>query len=76
MNEHWKLAPTSCRDGSAYAWMKGRPSGAWEMVGCVCHHNPPVDAMIWPCSDCSVLGPQEDYAEVREYLAEQTARWR
>ena len=32
-----KVEPTSCSCGGNYAWLKQRPSGAWEMVGCVCH---------------------------------------
>lgn len=29
----WVIVPCSCRSG--YAWMKPRPSGAQEMVGCI-----------------------------------------
>lgn len=36
----WKIEPTSCTCGGNYAWLKPRPSGAYEMVGCVCHNNP------------------------------------
>ncbi len=33
----WKIEPTSCSCGGRYAWLKPRPSGAYEMVGCICH---------------------------------------
>lgn len=36
----WQKWPTSCRCGADTAWLKPRPSGAMEMVGCVCHHTP------------------------------------
>ena len=35
------IVRASCHCGGDYAWMKQRPSGAWEMAGCVCH-NPAV----------------------------------
>lgn len=37
---NYRIEPTSCRCGGSYAWLKERPSGAWEMVGCICHHLP------------------------------------
>jgi hypothetical protein len=36
-----KIVRASCHCGGSYAWMHQRPSGAWEMKGCVCH-NPAV----------------------------------
>lgn len=39
----WKIALTSCKCGGRYAWLKPRnllkprKSGAFEMVGCICH---------------------------------------
>ena len=36
-----KIVAASCGCGGSYAWMHERPSGAWEMKGCVCH-NPAV----------------------------------
>ena len=36
----YMVAPTSCRCGGSYAWLKKLPSGAYEMIGCVCHHTP------------------------------------
>ena len=36
----WIVKPTSCMCGGNWAWLKPRPSGAHEMYGCVCHHNP------------------------------------
>lgn len=36
----YKIEPTSCRCGGNFAWLAERDSGAWEMVGCVCHHVP------------------------------------
>jgi hypothetical protein len=38
----------SCRCGGAWAWMERRPSGAWEMKGCICHHPIPANAKIVP----------------------------
>ena len=32
------ISRTSCHCGGDYAWMRQRLSGAWEMVGCVCHN--------------------------------------
>ena len=32
-----RIEPTSCRCGGSYAWLGERPSGAWQMIGCVCH---------------------------------------
>lgn len=40
MTERWRIVPTSCVCGGDIAWMRERPSGAWEMVGCVCHSTP------------------------------------
>lgn len=34
----WRIARTSCACGGSWAWMTGRPSGAEQMEGCVCHH--------------------------------------
>ena len=31
------MSPTSCRCGGTQAWLRYLPSGAEEMVGCVCH---------------------------------------
>ncbi len=39
--ERWRITPTSCACGGNIAWMRQRSSGAWEMVGCVCHSTPP-----------------------------------
>ena len=36
-----KMVAASCHCGGNYAWMHQRPSGAWEMKGCICH-NPAV----------------------------------
>src|SRR6478735_6131358 len=38
--DRYKIESTSCRCGGSWAWLRERPSGAWEMVGCVCHHLP------------------------------------
>jgi len=35
----WKIERTSCACGGTLAWLKPRPSGAMEMVGCICHNN-------------------------------------
>lgn len=37
----WKIAATSCGCGGSWAWLVQRESGAWEMAGCVCHHEGP-----------------------------------
>lgn len=37
----WRTAPTSCACGGNLAWLQQRPSGAWEMHGCVCHNRGP-----------------------------------
>lgn len=42
----WQIARADCADGGRYAWYRQRPSGVYELVGCVCHHNPPVGATI------------------------------
>jgi len=36
----WKIEPTSCVCGGSYAWLKPRPSGAYDMFGCICHTTP------------------------------------
>lgn len=36
----YKIVPCSCICGGNIAWMGQRPSGAWEMIGCVCHQTP------------------------------------
>jgi hypothetical protein len=36
-----KTVPCSCMCGGDTAWMVKRPSGAWEMAGCVCHNPRP-----------------------------------
>lgn len=33
----YKVDLTSCHCGGSLAYLKKRESGAWEMVGCVCH---------------------------------------
>jgi len=38
--EVYKIEPTSCACGGQWAWLRLRDSGAWEMVGCVCHTLP------------------------------------
>lgn len=38
--EVYKIEPASCRCGGSYAWLRLRETGAWEMVGCVCHTMP------------------------------------
>lgn len=35
------IAPTSCRCGGNWAWLKEVHDGCWEMIGCICHHPPP-----------------------------------
>lgn len=40
------IVRTSCRCGGDWAWMEKRPSGAWEMRGCICHHPIPHNAVI------------------------------
>lgn len=35
----WIIVSCSCNCGGKYAWMKPRESGAYEMVGCVCHYT-------------------------------------
>jgi hypothetical protein len=42
-NKGWIIVNCSCMCGGSLAWMKPRPSGAYEMVGCICHNgiNPP-----------------------------------
>lgn len=38
IKQRWRIRPASCICGGRWAWVKERPSGAWEMQGCVCHH--------------------------------------
>lgn len=33
----YRQVPTSCACGGNTAWVKIKPSGAEEMVGCICH---------------------------------------
>ena len=40
LNKGWKIMWTSCGCGGNAAWLKPRPSGAYEMFGCTCHCNP------------------------------------
>lgn len=37
LDKGWRIVPCSCTCGGRWAWVKPRPSGAQEMVGCVCH---------------------------------------
>ena len=37
--------PCSCRCGGSWAWVKRRRSGAYEMIGCVCH-TPTADLVL------------------------------
>jgi len=37
----WIIQSTACSCGGEYAWLKPRPSGAYEMYGCLCHNTPP-----------------------------------
>ena len=41
LEDGWIIQRTSCTCGGNWAWMKPRPSGAYEMHGCVCHNTPP-----------------------------------
>lgn len=36
----YTIQPASCVCGGSFAWLRERPSGAWEMVGCICHNLP------------------------------------
>jgi hypothetical protein len=36
----YRIEPTSCVCGGNIAWLGQRPTGAWEMIGCVCHQTP------------------------------------
>lgn len=36
----WKIVACSCACGGRHVWLKPSPSGAFEMVGCVCHRTP------------------------------------
>jgi hypothetical protein len=42
----WKQVPCSCCCGGDTAWLKPRQSGAYEMVGCVCHCTPSFDEAL------------------------------
>lgn len=33
----WLIETTTCACGGCYAWMRPKPYGAHEMVGCICH---------------------------------------
>jgi hypothetical protein len=37
--DRFKIMEASCTCGGRWAWLRQRPSGAWEMIGCVCHHT-------------------------------------
>jgi hypothetical protein len=39
----WQIWPCSCSCGGKYAWVKPRKSGAFEMVGCICHSSPKIE---------------------------------
>ncbi len=69
----WIITSTPCMCGGSWAWLQPRPSGAHEMFGCVCHHEPglcshdnesyyPSEHNVY-CSDC---GEFVVYAEERE----------
>jgi hypothetical protein len=36
----YRIVPCSCICGGNIAWVGIRPSGAEEMIGCVCHQTP------------------------------------
>ena len=38
--DEYMIGATSCACGGQWAWLRRRPSGAWEMVGCICHTLP------------------------------------
>lgn len=40
------IGATSCRCGGSWAFLQRRASGAWEMIGCICHHALPVGTVI------------------------------
>lgn len=46
LDNGWVIAPCSCNCGGQYAWMKPRESGAYEMVGCVCHTSLPEPPVV------------------------------
>lgn len=50
----WVIGRTSCMCGGSWAWSKVRESGAYEMVGCVCHNPPPPES--------AYVGKPEDLA--------------
>lgn len=37
LEKGWVIWGASCSCGGRWAWLKPRPSGAYEMVGCICH---------------------------------------
>jgi hypothetical protein len=54
--ETYKIAPTSCTCGGTHAWLRLRDTGAWEMIGCVCHHT----LIPGPASITIVRSPETD----------------
>ena len=41
------IVACSCMCGGDFAWMKRRPSGTWESIGCICHNSPPHPQLNW-----------------------------
>ena len=36
----WRITRASCTCGGEFAWLRPRPSGAFETAGCICHQDP------------------------------------
>jgi hypothetical protein len=47
LEPRYRIAACSCSCGGSYAWMKRRPSGAWNSIGCICHNSPPWPNVRW-----------------------------
>ena len=58
----YKQVATSCACGGNMAWVRIRPSGAEEMVGCICHtFAAPYDCIHVPTSVPGVVFTAEDF---------------
>lgn len=60
--ENITIQRTSCRCGGNWAWLQEKTSGAWEMIGCICHNTAPENNNFMAIR-------QDDLNEIDEMLA-------
>lgn len=46
MQSGWVIGLAQCDCGGNWIWLRPKPSGAWSVYGCVCHHELELSRLI------------------------------